>query len=130
MVGRKYSNYEEFHSSYSIHSRNFHRRFKVRSGSITLSNINSVYSISSFERPSEIHFVSGVSKQRSLWLFVSYVQKTIIEADQESRRVNLEVVLELCSYEFQTIVDQFGQPDIGRPICISHQCQVWTHTCH
>lgn len=52
-------------------------------------------------------------EQRRLWLFASYINtKDNIEADEESRSVNPDTELELCSSAFQTIVDQFGQPDI------------------
>lgn len=52
-------------------------------------------------------------EQRGLWLFASYINtKDNKEADEESRKINPDTEIELCSDAFQTIVEQFGQPDI------------------
>lgn len=52
-------------------------------------------------------------EERRLWLFASYINtKDNVEADQESRRLNPDIEIELCPQAFQYIVNQFGQPDI------------------
>lgn len=52
-------------------------------------------------------------EERNLWLFASYINsKDNVEADEESRRINPDTELELSSYAFKRVVEQFGQPHL------------------
>lgn len=50
---------------------------------------------------------------RNIFIFASYVRSSHnVEADCESRRINIDTEWELCSQSFLKIVTRFGQPDI------------------
>lgn len=51
-------------------------------------------------------------EMRSIILYASYVNTKDNRADKESRRTNLDTEWELSNQAFQTIVAQFGQPQI------------------
>lgn len=50
---------------------------------------------------------------RQIWLFASYINtKDNKEADEESRRINLDIEWELSERVFENIVQSFGRPEI------------------
>lgn len=52
-------------------------------------------------------------ESRNIWLFASYINsKDNKEADEESRKINPDTELKLCTKSFQKIVNKFGEPDI------------------
>lgn len=52
-------------------------------------------------------------EKRNIWLFASYINtKDNVEADEESRKINVDIEWELSDWAFQMIVNKLGQPDI------------------
>jgi len=52
-------------------------------------------------------------EQRDIWITASYIRsKENVEADNESRRLQLEIEVELDDSAFQKIIEVFGQPEI------------------
>lgn len=52
-------------------------------------------------------------EKRNIWLFASYINtKDNVEADEESRKINIDTEWELSDWAFQMIVYKLGQPDI------------------
>lgn len=52
-------------------------------------------------------------EERKIWLFASYINtKDNIEADEESRKINVDTEWELSDESFQLIVNILGQPDV------------------
>lgn len=52
-------------------------------------------------------------ERRNLFLFASYINtRQNIEADEESRKINIDTEWELSQWAFQKIVQTLGQPDI------------------
>lgn len=52
-------------------------------------------------------------EERNLWLFASYINtRDNKEADTESRRVNPDTEIQLCTSSFLEITEKFGEPEI------------------
>lgn len=52
-------------------------------------------------------------EERQLYVFASYIKsKDNVEADEESRRMNIDTEWNLSTIAFNNIVDEFGQPEI------------------
>lgn len=52
-------------------------------------------------------------EERKLYIFASYIKsKDNVEADEESRRINIDTEWELSDAAFQSIISRFGNPDI------------------
>lgn len=52
-------------------------------------------------------------EKRNIWLFASYINTNDnVEADEESRRINVDTEWELSNWAFQMIVHKLGQPNI------------------
>lgn len=65
------------------------------------------------------------AEQRNIWLFASYINtKENIEADEESRKLNLDTECELSDTAFRQILKQFGKPEIDLFACRANaKCQ-------
>jgi hypothetical protein len=95
--------------------------FKMSNSAILL-RVDNTTAISYINRMGGIQFphLNDLAKniwqwceERNIWLFASYINtKENVEADEESRKINVDTEWELSEWAFQVIVHKLGQPDI------------------